>query len=300
MKNEKEILDFDGLFIKAENYEALNSLLPRFENKIKVIYIDPPYNTGGDDSMYIDKFKSSSYLSFMANRLELAREFLSDDGVIFISIDDREMAYLKVLMDEIFGEENFVNCLVWQKKKGGSQDAQYFAKEHEYILCYQKGKWEIQDIEIEQEEKDFIKTINGRKAKILKLEKWGSNSLRINSPTMYYPIKDPNGEDFYPIAPNGEEGCWRKKPENLDKNHIFWQVNQKGRLTPYEVIYFDEVKNTNKTIKTRTIFTDYGTNVEATKELQSLFNDKTFSYPKPVSLIKHLIKISTPPPPPQR
>lgn len=229
----------------------------------------------------------------MKNRLEVAREFLRDDGVIFIQCDDNEQAYLKVLCDEIFGRENFVGCLVWQKKKGGGQDSQNFVKEHEYILCFQKKDWQIIDSTERQNEKDFGKIINERKAKILKLEKWGNHSLRTDRPTLFYSIKDPNGNDFYPIAPNGQEGCWRKKPENLDSSHIYWQPDSKGRLTPYEVIYFDEVENTDKIVKTRSIFTEYGTTTDAAKELQSLFENKAFATPKPEALLKRIIEIST-------
>ncbi len=100
--------------------------------------------------------------------------------------------------------------LIWQKKKGGSQDSENFAKEHEYILCYQKEKFNIIDTEIEHDIQDFNKTINGKQAKILKLEKWGAGALKSDAPSLYYSIKDPNGNDFYPIAPNGEEGRWRK------------------------------------------------------------------------------------------
>lgn len=229
----------------------------------------------------------------MKNRLEIAREFLRDDGVMFIQCDDNEQAYLKVLCDEIFGRENFVGCLVWQKKKGGGQDSQNFAKEHEYILCFQNKDWQIIDSTQEQDEKDFNKIINGKKAKILKLEKWGVGSLKEDAPSLYYPIKNPKGNDFYPIAPNGEDGRWRKKPENLDDQHILWQENSKGRLTPYEVIYFNEVKNTDKIIKTRSIFTEYGTTTDAAKELQSLFKNKAFATPKPEALLKRIIEIST-------
>lgn len=231
----------------------------------------------------------------MKNRLEIAREFLRDDGVMFIQCDDNEQAYLKVLCDEIFGRENFVGCVVWQKKKGGGQDSQNFVKEHEYILCFQKKDWQIIDSTEEQDEKDFNKIIDGKKAKILKLEKWGVASLREDAPSLYYAIRDPKGNDFYPIAPNGENGRWRKKPENLDEQHIFWQENSKGRLTPYEVIYFDEVKNTDKVVKTRSIFTEYGTTTDAAKELQSLFENKAFATPKPEALLKRIIEISTQP-----
>ncbi|ELU9589676.1 site-specific DNA-methyltransferase [Campylobacter upsaliensis] len=333
----KELKELDpkhsqNIIIKGDNLHALKLLKSAYDGKIKMIYIDPPYNTKNEKFIYDDNFvkeyqkllieldllkldsngkvleKSevlhfltnpsgdkahSGWLSFMLPRLKLARDLLKDDGVIFISIDDNEQANLKILCDEIFGEENFVCNVIWQKKKGGSQDSQHLAKEHEYILCYQKQDWEINEQTQEYNEKDFNKIINGKKAKILKLEKWGNHSLRIDRPTLYYAIKDPNGNDFYPIAPNGADGCWRKKPENLDKEHIFWQEDSKGRLTPYEVIYFDEMLDRQKTIKTRTIFTEFGTTTDATKEIQAIFGDKVFDTPKPVNLLKHLLKIST-------
>ncbi len=285
-----------NLLIKGNNLLALHSLKKKFANKVKLIYIDPPYNTGNDSFNYNDNFNHSTWLTFMKNRLEIARDFLRDDGVIFIQCDDNEQAYLKVLCDEIFGRENFVATICWRKKTGGGQDSIYFAKEHEYILCYQKQKWQIIDSTQEQNEKDFSKIINGKKAKILKLEKWGNHSLRTDRPTLYYAIKDPNGNDFYPVAPNGADGCWRKKPENLDKEHIFWQEDSKGRLTPYEVIYFDEVKHIDKILKTRTMWLENGNTTQATNEIKALFengNTTLFATPKPEALIKRIIEIST-------
>ncbi|EPO0417775.1 site-specific DNA-methyltransferase [Campylobacter upsaliensis] len=292
----KKNLNNANLLIKGNNLLALHSLKKKFANKVKLIYIDPPYNTGNDSFNYNDNFNHSTWLTFMKNRLEIAKEFLRDDGVIFIQCDDNEQDYLKVLCDEIFGRENFVATICWRKKTGGGQDSIYFAKEHEYILCYQKQKWQIIDSTQEQNEKDFSKIINGKKAKILKLEKWGNHSLRTDRPTLYYAIKDPNGNDFYPVAPNGADGCWRKKPENLDNKHIFWQEDSKGRLTPYEVIYFDEVKHIDKILKTRTMWLENGNTTQATNEIKALFeNDNTtlFATPKPEALIKRIIEIST-------
>ena len=317
--------------IIGDNLHALKTLKSAYYGKVKMIYIDPPYNTGSDGFIYRDHFGEdyknilrelnlmefnddgeemlskrinycknifgdkthSGWLSFMYPRLKLARELLRDDGVIFISIDDNEQANLKILCDEIFGEHNFVANIVWQKKSGGGQDTSFFAREHEYILVYKKSSWEIIELTKKQDESDFPKIINGRKAQIMKLEKWGIGALREDAPSLYYPIKDPNNEDFYPLAPNGKDGRWRKKPENLDSKHIHWQKNSKGRLTPYEVLYFDELKEQDKIIKTRTIWTEYGNTTQATKEITSIFGYKLFDTPKPTKLIKHLAQIST-------
>lgn len=330
-ENKKDSNNAQNFIIKGDNLDVLKILKSAYSEKIKMIYIDPPYNTKNDNFIYPDNFRKdykailqevglleiddegneiesetlqffkniqstrthSGWLSFMLPRLKLARDLLREDGVIFISIDDNEQANLKILCDEIFGKENFVACLIWQKKKGGSQDSENFAKEHEYILCYTKNSWQIRDIEVEHLESDFTKIINDKKAKISKLEKWGAGALKEDAPSLHYPIKAPNGNDFYPIAPNGEDGRWRKKPENLDENHIFWQEDSKGRLTPYEVIYFDEILDKTKIIKTRTIFTEFGTTTDATKEIQAIFKNKVFDTPKPINLIKKLIELST-------
>ena len=133
----KENLNNANLLIKGNNLLALHSLKKKFANKVKLIYIDPPYNTGNDSFNYNDNFNHSTWLTFMKNRLEIAREFLRDDGVIFIQCDDNEQAYLKVLCDEIFGRDNFVGCMVWLK--GNAQnDADTMQRNQEYILCYAK------------------------------------------------------------------------------------------------------------------------------------------------------------------
>ncbi len=321
-----------NFIIRGDNLDVLKILKSAYSEKIKMIYIDPPYNTKKDNFIYPDNFRKdykailqevglleiddegneiesetlqffkniqstrthSGWLGFMLPRLKLARDLLREDGVIFISIDDNEQANLKILCDEIFGEENFVGDIIWQKKKGGGgSDSIFFQKEHEYILCYQKQNWDINDITQSHNKEDFNKIINDKKAKIRKLEKDGDNALRTDRPTLYYAIKDLNNNDFYPVAPNGAEGRWRKKPENLDREHIFWQKDSKGRLTPYEVIYFEEIANEKKIIKTRTIFTEFGTTTDATKEIQVLFGNKIFDTPKPVNLIKHFLKLST-------
>ncbi len=124
--------------IKGNNLIALHSLKKKFAKQVKCIYIDPPYNTGNDSFNYNDNFNHSSWLVFMKNRLEAAREFLSDDGVIFVQCDDNEQAYLKVLMDEIFGREEFIACFVWEKT---SNSLSRIRIKTEYILCYEKTKF---------------------------------------------------------------------------------------------------------------------------------------------------------------
>ena len=134
-----EITENDNLIIKGNNLIALHSLKKKYAGKVKLIYIDPPYNTGNDSFNYNDSFNHSTWLTFMKNRLEVAREFLTEDGVILVQCDDNEQAYLKVLMDDIFKSENFVNTIVWKRKAGKtSPDAKKLENSVDYIHMYQK------------------------------------------------------------------------------------------------------------------------------------------------------------------
>ncbi len=302
-----------NLIIHGDNLHALKALLPRYAGRVKCIYIDPPYNTGNEGWCYNDRVNSplmqawfgknspvdgedlerhDKWLCMMWPRLLLLRELLAEDGAIFISIDDNEVHHLRMLMDEIFGEENFVANVVWRKKAGGGQDSEYLAQEHDYVLSYRKNKYfkmNFRTVAIDPDE--FKKSKNGRKCKFIKLEKWGAGALRTDRPTMFYSIKDPNGNDFYPQAPNGAEGRWRVLPERLDHNHIHWE-KRRGRWTPLEVVYFDESPN-SKVVKDRTIFYDLATTTHATNEQKSILDQKRLDNSKPVGLVRRLLELTT-------
>ena len=267
---------FDNMLIHGDNLLALKALEQDFTGKVKCVYIDPPYNTGNAFDHYDDGLEHSIWLGLMRERLVLLRNLLAEDGIIWVQLDDNESHYCKILMDEIFGRDNFVANIIWRKKSGGGQDAEFFAIEHENILVFKKKDWSIINETTEHVIKDFNRTINGKPAKLMKLEKWGTSAHRQDRPSLYYSIKDPNGNDFYPKAPDGQDGRWRKKPESLDNNHIYWE-KRKDVWTPYEVIYFDEVGE--KILKTRSIWLDFGNNTEATNEIKSLFGKKTLIHP---------------------
>ncbi|WP_300780829.1 MULTISPECIES: DNA methyltransferase, partial [Helicobacter] len=126
----------NGELIKADNFQALNSLMPKYQGKVDLIYIDPPYNTGNDGFIYADNFNHASWLSLINNRLELSKELLNNKGSMFISIDDKEQARLKLICDEVFGEENFVSNVIWRKRAGGGNDSRHIANEQEYLCFY--------------------------------------------------------------------------------------------------------------------------------------------------------------------
>ena len=303
-----------NLLIHGDNLHALKALMPRYAGRVNCVCIDPPYNTGGEGWVYNDNVNSplmrrwlkengavdredlerhDKWLSMMWPRLRLLRDLMADDGCIFVFIDDNEQHRLRMMMDEIFGEGNFVANLVWRKKAGGGMDSQYFAREHDHILCYRGGEgFQLNFRTVEHAESDFPKTKDGRRCKFIKLEKWGSNARREDRPTMYYAIKDPDGKDFYPQAPDGKDGNWRTRPTALDKAHIHWEKKNGGRWTPHEVVYFDEIGARKKVVKERTIVYDLATTTDATEEQKALFGEKKFSNSKPVDLIARLIDLA--------
>jgi Adenine specific DNA methylase Mod len=285
------------ILIEGDNLHALTALTYTHEGKIDVIYIDPPYNTGNKDFIYNDSFvdredeyRHSKWLSFMKKRLEIAKQLLSEKGVIFISIDDNECAQLKLLCDEVFTSLNFCGQFIWRKKSGGGQTDAFFVTEHEYVFVYQsssKFSWIDPQKIISQD--NFKYEDERGKFNIVKLEKWGSSAHREDRPSMYFPIKNPKGEDYYPIAPDGKNGRWRvglKRMKNIiDSNRIEWKNG-----IPYEKNYHDESITIMKTQKSRSILYNIGETGDGSKLLTNILGEKdTFQNPKPLSLAKELL-----------
>ncbi|GAA7610119.1 hypothetical protein JP0106_13620 [Helicobacter pylori] len=267
--------------IKGNNLIALHSLKKKFAKQVKCIYIDPPYNTGNDSFNYNDNFNHSSWLVFMKNRLEIAREFLSDDGVIFVQCDDNEQAYLKVLMDEIFLRENFVASISWKQFHSVKNDAANFSKNIEYILCYCKN---------------FSKNL-------ISNEPFDKSNL--------YKLKDENG--FYKLDP-----VWAKSGNNFSPytflngktwsppSGTFWRysigtlkdMEQNNRIVfngknPMAKRYLSEVAEGRKS-STFWDGSEVGYNLNGDAEIKQLFNgNKVFNNPKPEALISRILEVST-------
>lgn len=309
--------DSQNIYISGDNLDALKHLLKSYAGKIKCIYIDPPYNTGSDGFVYNDKFNytpeqlqtklgigeekakrildlckrgsasHSAWLMFMAPRLMLARDLLTEDGVIFISIDDNEQANLKLLCDGVFGEDCFAGQFIWRKKDGGGQAKETFVNEHEYITVYSKTDI-INWIEIIEKRKlsEYKKKDENGNFKAVKLAKWGNTAHREERPTMYFPIKDPDGNDNYPIAPDNTDGRWRvgksTMEELINNKLIFWEQKD-DKWIPYEKEYYSEQ---DKIIKERSILYDVANTGDGSDILTELFGVKdTFENPKPIELI---------------
>ena len=303
--------DSQNKIIHGDNLLALKSLLPRYENKIKCIYIDPPYNTGNEGWIYNDNVndpqlkkwlgqvvgkegedltRHDKWLCMMYPRLRLLQRLLRDDGAIFISIDDNEQANLKLICDEIFGASNFVaECAV--KRSGGRQDSKHFAIINEYLICYAKSAENFvagKDIKVGENYPKFDEK-NGRNYKTQLLRKWGANSRRIDRPNLFYSIPAPDGTELFPMLSENEEGCWRwgknKMQAALDENLIEF-VKKNGAWVAYEKIYQPEGGEGTK--KFTTWIDENFSNADSINEI---FGEKVFDYPKSVGLIEKILRM---------
>lgn len=302
----KEVLKNNpSLLIKGNNLIALHTLKEYFrhqseQNKVKLIYIDPPYNTGNDDFKYNDKFKHSTWLCFMKNRLEIARELLRDDGVIFVQCDDNEQAYLKVLMDEIFGRENFVGCIPRLTSAQRPSQEKYFGVNHDYILIFAKQKQYTFNAVIER---DFSqKVFEDHIGKFFK----NDTSPILASATQGYSQGGDydivfNGKTFSPIDSKGNRRRWLWTKDRMEKAiELGIVVETKTTLRVRNYIDKEFQVGTNVMVdKNPKLFmtsfdlmdSNFVNNI-ATSEVGNLEIDK-FSFPKPEALLQRIIELST-------
>ncbi len=306
----------DNLIVKGDNLKALKALLPTYAGKVKCIYIDPPYNTGNENWVYNDNVNSpmikewlgnvvdkedmtrhDKWLCMMMPRLKLLRELLSEDGAIFISCDDNEQHNLRVLLDEIFGQQNFIQNIIWQKKYSPQNDAKYFSDMHDFIICYAKNK-----IEGEQKfgwERNLLVRTDEMNDRYSNPDNdprgdWKPSdfSVKTYSEAYDYQITLPSGRIVNP--PQGR--CWRTSKENyqklLEDNRVSFGKNNDA--VPQIKRFLSEVKQGVVPLSIW-FYQDVGHNQDARKELKELFSDVDFPFetPKPVELIKRIITLST-------
>ncbi|RVZ38593.1 site-specific DNA-methyltransferase [Helicobacter pylori] len=287
--------EINGTLIKSENYQALNSLKNRYKETIDCIYIDPPYNTQNNEFIYADNFKRSSWLAMMDNRLELARKLLNDKGVMFVSIDDNEQAYLKTLMDEVFngGGDNFVANLIWRKKYGGGKGSRFFVDLHEYILVYAKNINNLQEFYIERnnKQKEIFTETDKYEAERGKFYIRPLKSGLAERKTLIYPITCPNGSIITTQWICAKETFEKMKSEE----RIVFKKLKNGSYNVYKKFY---EKDNNSQVLTESIIYDLAYNQQGKEELKKLFNinegrETIFNNPKPEALLKRIIEIST-------
>jgi adenine-specific DNA-methyltransferase len=286
---------FDNRLIFGDNLLALKALEQEFTGKIKCIFIDPPYNTGSAFTHYDDGLDHSLWLSLMRDRLVLLRRLLRDDGSIWFTIDDNEAHYLKVLLDEVFGRENFVANCFWQKVYSERMDATGFSTSHDHVLVYRKStEFEVNQIEKEQNAKqfNFFDEKIGKHYRRRSLRKEGSESLREDRPSMWYAIEAPDGSDVWPIKPDGTQGRWRWKKENVPENRSLLEfVKKDNRWEIYVKQYLDEAAS--RPPSTIWLQEDVGHNHEAKLEVKAFNSEQVFDTPKPERLLRHIFNLST-------
>lgn len=298
----------DGWLIKSENYQALNTILPKFKEKVQTIYIDPPYNTGSDEFIYKDKFQHSSWLTMMENRLKLAKEVLKENGIIFVSIGDTtktdthitSTSKLTTLMNEIFSEDNYVATFVRKSGIAPRQDIKHIANTHDYIVSYAK---KIDLLKLNQKPaslKEFVYedkyvAIRGK----YRLNKLDRGSIHY-SESLDYPIIAPDGTEIWPGGdPEDKRWIWRwskdKVKWGIENDYIVFKKDTEGNWK----VYYKEYKLVDNQGKPRQRMNPYDTfimevyNEIGNGEIENLFGGRVFEYPKPTNLILHLLKIGS-------
>lgn len=335
----EESVDFDNtenLYIEGDNLEVLKLLQETYLGKVKMIYIDPPYNTG-NDFVYEDDFKQSAgeyignsgqldeegnrlvantesngrfhtdWLNMIYPRLKLAKDLLSEDGVIAISIDENEVENLKRCCKEIYGESNYIATIISKMNPRGSQSSKDIAITHEYILVIAKSKeYQVHGLELtEEQEKEYKYQDAMGCYRLLGLRKRGADSRREDSPSMYFPIYyDPDNDNLstiekysviiYPKLSDGTDGRWRWSKSKVEREKNLLVVRAVKRGTEYEYdVFSKDYLSENKRRKPMSIWDDKEINNEfATELLTDLFKEKKiFDYSKSLFLLKKLITV---------
>lgn len=279
----------ENMLIHGDNLLALKALEQEYSGKVKCIYIDPPYNTGSAFEHYNDNFEHSTWLSLMKPRLEILRNLLSDDGSIWISIDDDEGHYLKVLCDEIFGRQNFVNTVIWEKKFSPQNDAKWLSDSHDFILVYAKNKinWKPNLLPRTANMDNRYKNPDNDPRGV-----WTSSDLTVRTynQSCDYPITTPSGRIVNP----SESRCWGVNQERFEEliadNRIWFGEN--GNNVPRIKTFLSEVQG-GIVPMTLWKYGDVGSNQDAKKEVKKFNAQSPFSTPKPERLIERILTLSS-------
>lgn len=312
----------ENLYIEGDNLDVLKVLQESYLGKVKLIYIDPPYNTG-NDFIYRDDFSSSledyedeqgaiddegnrlfkntdsngrfhsDWCTMIYPRLLLARNLLREDGVIFISIDDNEQDNLKKICDEVFGMSNFVAQLPYVKRVSPANDSKWYSGDHEYVLIYGKNKelWHPKKTERTEEHNQYYKNPDNDPRGPWNSAAYTCNKSRSQRPNLYYPIVNPNtGEEIYP----NENAVWayskETHEENVKNNLLYWGADGKSKSPRKKKFLFEAEKVVPRSYWH---YSEVGSTQTATTDLRELFDGASFPYPKPVKLLKKIIYQAT-------
>lgn len=312
----EESVNFDStenLFIEGDNLEALKLLQETYLGKVKMIYIDPPYNTG-KDFIYKDNFTESTtgfltkshqideeknrlianqesngrfhsdWLSMIYSRVRLARNLLTEDGLIFISLDESEVSNMQRILDEIFGEDNLVTTFVWQNKKGGGNDAKYCAVEHEYLICFAKNKSTLPNL-FEGYSEEYAKRYKEEDSE----GRYFWDTFKRKSGKQYYSITCPDGT-ILDKDENGNPLSWLRSEARFKEDLSKGDIKIEKRGDNWSVMFKQRMP---KGKKPRSLLLDKGTTSDGSALILELFGKNVFSNPKPLRLLEYLIELAT-------
>lgn len=305
LKSEDGVIK-ENLILKGNNLLVLYSLLPQFEEKVKLIYIDPPYNTGGstDTFKYNNSFKHSTWLTFIKNRIEIAKQLLKKDGFIAITIDHEELFYLGAIADEIFGRENRLGIVTVLINPKGRQHEKFFSASTEYMLVYAKdiNSAEFNKVTIEESKSEKFNLSDDKgKFRLDSFIRARSSTTREKKPDSYYPIyvskdlgtlsinKIDNFHEVYPIV-NGVEYTWKTRSDTFEERN---KDNQYvAQLVDGKIQIFNKYPE-QQVFKNIWYDKKYFSEFQGTNLLKKLFNDNVFSYPKSLYAVYDTLKIMT-------
>jgi len=285
---------FDNRLIFGDNLLALKALEQEFTGKIKCIFIDPPYNTGSAFEHYDDGIEHSLWLSLIRERLEILKRLLSSDGALWITIDDNEAHYLKVLCDEVFGRSNFIVNLTWVKRVSPANDAKYFSSDHDSVLVYAKNKptWSPNRLVRTEQQNSYYKNPDNDPRGQWNSVTYTGNKTRAERPNLYYGIRNPNtGETVFPP----DTLTWRYGQETHQKNErenlLYWGKDGRSKVPRFKMFLSDA-----ENVVPRSVWpaNEVGSTQTAMVEQKTLF-ENPFATPKPEMLIQRIVHISTSP-----
>ncbi len=289
---------FDNVLIRGDNLLALKALETDYTGCVKCAYIDPPFNTGQAFTHYNDGIEHSLWLSLLRDRINIIHRLLSDDGSIWLHLDDVEVHRARCILDEIFGATNFVATVIWEKADSPRMDARLFSTRHDYILIYARDieAFEVNQVRSESGElpSHYNKTDEqGRPYYLKPLRAMGADGTREARPTLYFALTAPDGTKVFPKNPDGSDSRWRWGPQRVEQDaaRLEWVTGRNG-WSAYFRVYADQ----NETRPPETIWThsETGSNRTSKAEAKALAgNEKAFDTPKPEKLLRRVIEIAT-------
>jgi len=282
----------DGLLIHSENFQALNLMQERYREQVKCVYIDPPYNTGGDGFLYRDQYQHSSWLTMIGSCTRVSQQFMNSSCGMFVSIDEGEFDRARFLFRSIFGEQNIITSIIWQKKYAPANDAKWFSENHDYLIVIAKHRecWFPKGLPRSEKQDQAYKNYDNDHRGRWRTDNYVSNKNRFERPNSWYPIIHPKtGEEIWP----SEGAVWRYSKEmhekNVLENRIWWGKNGLNKVPAFKR-FLSDVGD----IRPQTIWKheEVGHNQDGVREIQQLFGGKCFSSPKPVGLINQVLKLN--------